>query len=305
MEPVAEEIIWADTLAARLRLLQASCADDAAETRQAFIFEQIERSLQPVGPSKKRAHLEALAARFPTWSSNPMDDGAAPAPAPGGESPEVAFGRFLQTIPALKPDQKLQFQAKLRAAGWTDAPVGALPDEVHADLLQKLKLPGQQTIDVARLGRLSAALIELFITLDQLVWSIWKNLAPKSSLRRDASLGDLRTALARYLAGEPEITAAQITQQLDRSRQLTAGILAAIGPSGRNYARRHMARYSAEAVRDAVKAESGGSLFSSAETRCWKKYSELAGELNEDAIEAEIQEAIVKYAEELMLGSKR
>ena len=304
MEPVAEEILWADALASRLRLLQASCADDAADTRQAFIFEQIERSLQPVAPSKKRAHLEALSARFPTWSSNPTGE-AAPAPAADGDTPEIAFSRFLKTIPSLKPDQKLQFQAKLRAAGWTDAPVGALPDDVHADLLQKLKLPADQTIDVARLGRLSAALIELFITLDQLAWSIWKNLAPKSSLRRDASLGDLRAALARYLAGEPEITAAQITQQLDRSRQLTAGILAAIGPSGRNYARRHMARYSAEAVRDAVRTESGGSLFSSAETKCWKKYSELAAELNEDAIEAEIQEAIVKYAEELMLGSKR
>jgi hypothetical protein len=305
MEPVAEEILWADTLAARLKLLQASCADDAAETRQAFIFEQIERSLQPVGPSKKRAHLEALASRFPTWDTNPMGPSAAPAPAAETDSPEIAFSRFLKTIPSLKPDQKLQFQARLRAAGWTDAPVGALPDDVHGDLLQKLKLGPAQTIDVTRLGRLSAALIELFITVDQLVWSIWKNLAPKSSLRRDASLGDTRTALARYLAGEPEITAAQITQQLDRSRQLMAGILAAIGPSGRNYARRHMARYSAEAIRDAVKAESGGSLFSSAEARCWKKYGELAGELNEDAIEAEIQEAIVKYAEELMTGSKR
>jgi hypothetical protein len=305
MEPVAEEILWADTLAARLRLLQASCADDTAENRQAFIFEQIDRSLQPVAPSKKRAHLEALAARFPTWSLNPTDEKSAAAPAAaGGDSPEIVFSQFLKTIPSLKPEQKLQFQAKLRAAGWADAPVGALPDDVHTDLIQKLKLRSDQTIDVARLGRLTSALSELFITVDQLVWSIWKNLAPKSQLRRDSSLGELRNALARYLAGEPEITAAQITGQLDKSRQLMAGVLAAIGPSGRNYARRHMARYSPEALRDAVKTESGGGLFASAETKCWKKYTELAAELNEDAIEAEIQEAIVKYAEELM-GSKR
>ena len=60
MEPLAEEIPWADALAARLRLLQASCADDTPENRQAFIFEEIERALQKISPSKKKAHLDAL-----------------------------------------------------------------------------------------------------------------------------------------------------------------------------------------------------------------------------------------------------
>src|ERR1043166_9172787 len=174
MSAVAEEITWADALAARLKLLQASCVDDTAENRQAFLFEEIERALQPVPPSKKRAHLEALSTRFPTWSKNPTGEKeAAPVPA-AEETPEIIFNRFLKTIPALTPEQKLQFEAKLRAAGWAEAPVGALPDDVHTDLLQKLRLRNDQIIDVGRLGRLSSALADLFMTLDQLAWSVWK-----------------------------------------------------------------------------------------------------------------------------------
>ena len=111
--------------------------------------------------------------------------------------------------------------------------------------------------------------------------------------------------LGRYLAGEAEISVAQIAAQFDRSRQLTAGILAAIGPSGRNYARRHVQRYSPEAIRDVVKTESGSSLFASQEAKCWKKYTDLSTDLNETTIETEIQDAIVKYAEDLMRTSQR
>jgi len=88
-----------------------------------------------------------------------------------------------------------------------------------------------------------------------------------------------------------EISVAQIAAQFDRSRQLTAGILAAIGPSGRNYARRHVQRYSPEAIRDVVKTESSSTLFTSLEAKCWKKYSDLSTELNETTIETEIQDA--------------
>jgi len=305
MDAIAEEIPWADALAARLRLLQASCADDTPESRQAFIFEEIERALQPISPSKKRPHLDALTARFPTWSQNPTGEQEAAAKPASEETPEIVFNRFLKTIPSLTPEQKLQFQAKLRAAGWADAPVGALPDDVNSELLQKFRLRNEQIIDIGRLGRLSSALSELFMTLDQLIWSVWKSLAPKSSLRRDASLGDLRMTLGRYLAGEAEISVAQIAAQFDRSRQLTAGILAAIGPSGRNYARRHVQRYSPEAIRDVVKTESSSTLFTSLEAKCWKKYSDLSTELNETTIETEIQDAIVKYAEDLMKTSQR
>src|SRR6266436_5257195 len=48
-----EESVWASGLAARLRLIQATFADDAAETRQNYITEEIERALKDVVPSKR------------------------------------------------------------------------------------------------------------------------------------------------------------------------------------------------------------------------------------------------------------
>ena len=61
---LAEEALWANGLAARLRLVQANFADDQASSRQAYIAEEMERGLvigkislhkpqsrgQPIGP---------------------------------------------------------------------------------------------------------------------------------------------------------------------------------------------------------------------------------------------------------------
>ena len=76
-------------------------------------------------------------------------------------------------------------------------------------------------------------------------------------------------------------------------------------PSGRNFARRHVQRYSPDAIREATKLEGGGGLFANAEARCWKKYTDVAAEITESSIETDVQDAVVKYAEDLIRGSTR
>jgi hypothetical protein len=95
-----------------------------------------------------------------------------------------------------------------------------------------------------------------------------------------------------------------VAQQLEKTRQLIAGLLAALGPAGKNYARRYLTRYSPEAVRDLVKLE-GASIFGNADARYWKKYTELAQEISEASIQTDIQDAVAKYAEDLMRGTSR
>ena len=134
---------------------------------------------------------------------------------------------------------------------------------------------------------------------------MWRSAAPKSPIRRDTSQGDLRMLTRRSLAGDAEASAAQVQKQLEGTRQLIAGLLAGLGPAGRNFARRYQQRYAPDAVREAVRAEGGGGMFVNAEVRCWKKYTDLAAEITDATIENDVQEAVVKYAEDLIRGTNR
>ena len=117
-------------------------------------------------------------------------------------------------------------------------------------------------------------------------------------------MGDLRQVGGKYLGGDPEVSIVQVNQIVDRMRQLLAGILTAIGPAGRSFSKQHLSRFSPDAIKDAASSEPGG-MFVTQEQKCWRKYTELAAELNEDAIELEIQDAIARYAEDLMRGTAR
>ena len=301
----AEETAWAGRLAARLRVLQADAAADAPSMRLDFLKEEIERALHDIAPARRGSHLDALAEQFPDF-----------APPRGGESevallslpPEVMVADLIDSAPTLPAETLAAWGMRLAEAGFgnaTAAPAGGggggfdLPVETRA----RLGLAAQQETDPERAARLCGLLIDLTIALDQLAWSVWKQVAPQSIIRRDAGPdGDFRRLAGRYLAGDPEVVATQVGQTLDRTRHLIAGLLAAIGPAGSTFARDYVARFSPEAVANAA---SGGSFLSSAEQRNWRKYTEMFGQVSGAAIERELLNAIAQYAETAILGPNR
>ena len=139
---------------------------------------------------------------------------------------------------------------------------------------------------------------DAMLTLDQLAWNVWRNAAPKSAIRRDTTQGDLRMVTRKALTGDAAITPAQVHKQLEASRLLVAGLLAGLGPAGKNFSRRYTQSYTPDAIREVVRAEGGKS-----DAQFWKKYTELAAQLTETVIEDDVQEAVVKYAEDLIRGS--
>src|SRR6266536_755966 len=101
---LSEEGLWASGLAARLRLLQATCADDPPSVRQGYMTEEIERALKPITPSRRKAYLDSLAERFPAWegvrstASSDVQVGAAPL------TPEELVARLIELAPTLSPE---------------------------------------------------------------------------------------------------------------------------------------------------------------------------------------------------------
>jgi hypothetical protein len=297
-------------LGAQLRLIQASFAEDDATTRQQYITDEISRALKTVSPTKRRAFLQALAERFPNWEGAP-----APKADPVAElAPEDLVARLVEVAPYLTAMQRKALAEQLEAAGLVAArptaptPTASTPgggtDVIPEELQKKLGLDANQQLSQLRVLRLIAVLIEFSVTLDQLSWSVWKQVAPKSIVRREAGPeSDFRKIAGPYLTGDDEVSTTQISQVVDKTRQLIAGLLAAVGSTGETFARQFLGRIAPAAIKEKADAESG--FFVGPEQRCWRKYLEIFNEINGISVEQEIAEVLASRTEELILGKGR
>jgi hypothetical protein len=295
---LAEEALWASGLAARLRLIQANFADDPASVRQGYLAEEIERALKPVSPTRRKQYLDCLAERFPAWEglrSAAQSDakvGAAPL------QPEELVATLVQLAPTLSAEARAEFAAQLQAVGLSVKESADAFLEVPPELQKKLGLPAGKKLQLERAVKLLAITTDLALVLEQLAWALWKQVAPKSAIRKEAELSKLAGA---YLAGDAEISTAQLTQPVEKTRRLIAGLLGAVGRAGSSYAKKYVTRLSPEVIEDWAKMEKKWN--ESLESACWRKFVQQAKEhASEPAIEHEIQEAISKAAENLIIG---
>jgi hypothetical protein len=297
----AKPAAWAASLVTRLKYLQGNLTDTTPENRQAQLEEEVRRALQELPVEKRGSHLYALAQAFPEWELAATT--AIPPAATARQTPDEIVKSFLQLVPSLAGEQREAVKKQLAALGLV-APSGApIEGEALVAVRTKLKLDTEDPINGPQLAKLFATYAEAMLALDQLAWNVWRNVAPKSPVRRDVAQGDLRTVTRRSLSGDAESAAAQaqVQKQLEATRQLIAGLLAGLGPAGKNFARRYQQRYTPDAVREVVRAEGGGK----SDGQFWKKHTELAAEITETVIEDDVQAAVVKYAEDLMRGSQR
>jgi len=285
-------------MAARLRLIQASFADEPAESRRHFLGEELERALKQVATSQRPSYLAALAERFPAWqATRPAEAMEGPVTAVP-ETPQDLLARLLELAPTLPPESRLEFSRKLQAAGFAvQVPAEGLT-AVPAELLKRFGLGPSQAVQPERALKMLAGLVDLVLALDQLVWTLWKQLAPRSNYRKEAEFAKLA---GPYLAGDPEVPTQLVAQPLEKTRRLIAALLGAVGRAGSAYARKHASFFAPDTIEGWAQMEKKWS--ESLESVCWRKYCEQYKEHAADPIlENEIQEAVAKAAENLILG---
>jgi len=296
-----EQEIWAARLAAQLKLVQSDFGESEPQQRVLALGEEVDRHLRTVSPDQRASNLRALAVHFPTGEGSRVATGPATT-AIVDESPEALVERLVHAAPLLTPRKLQELGAKLQAAGFLEVKTTTLLDAPPEELLKRFPMEPGVPVDLQRVYRLLATMADFVISMDQLVWQIWRSISPRSRIRKDVSpTGDFRAMGARYLSGDKEVAIGQISGIIDRLRQLIAGIIAGIGPAGRGFSRKHLAKFSPEAIKEVAGLEAG--FMVGIEQKCWRKYSELAKELSEDMIESEILEALGRYAEDLMKGT--
>jgi len=303
------EDAWATEVAAALRLILASGAEEDPGRRAQQMEEQVRRALHDVPPAQRARHLERLAGHFPTGYSamEPARSGEAPAAPSAPGTPDDLLRIVTAAWSTFSEAQRDELRDKLAAVGIA-APAEAAPSDGatvdFSEVRGRFGLTAAESVVPGRLARLCVQQMECLAKLDQLAWATWKNLAPRSGLKRDTSQGDLRLLVRRYVKGDADITDLQLAQQIERTRALIASMLGSMAQIGRGYSKRFQTRYAPEAIQDVVKME-GGSGWTGLETKCWRKYIELAVEVNEATIQNEMQEIVAKYVEDLARGSMK
>ncbi len=303
---------WAAQMASRLRLLLAAGADEPAEQREAHIEEQVRRGLQSVPAAQRTQCLERLAAHFPvgqiTVLANPPGTPDAAERKP--QTPDEVMALVGEAWTRFTLEQRKTLRERFVSIGVIEAPVpvpaAAAASGEAVDLTEAKRTFGltpTESMVPLRLGRLAAMQTDFYTKLDQLAWSTWKQVSPQSPLKKDSTQGDFRSQLRRYLKGDAEPTDMQIAQQIERTRQLVSSLVGSLAVTSRGFAKRYQTRYAPEAVRDIVKMEGGIGPFGG-DAKCWKKYNELAAEINELSIQTDMMETISRFVEDMVKTRK-
>lgn len=294
----------------RLRLIQVDFAEQPQDVRDNYLSDEIEHALAKLLPDQRPAFIQELKVRFPTWDGQVDVTGPSQTPntrsaADAKELQDYMFlvSRLVQIAPSLTEEQRKTATARLRDAGLTDAAAsgpGEWPAQPAKALRAKLQLTDKDKIDAARLLELAGELVAFAASLDQLVWATWKQVAPKSDLKRPALV---QRTCGRFVAGDPETARPQVAADVDRLRQLTAGLISAIAQAGNLFAQRHVGKFSVANIE--VYADKMPGMLVGKEVKCWRQYKELATAMDIQTIEKEIQNAIAEYTETLIKGRSR
>src|SRR5688572_22232424 len=167
--------LWGFSLAGRLRLIQAGLAEDPEESRRAFLGDEIERWLKPVAPSRKAEFLNALERHFPAWRGSGEKTSSTVEP-----DLEGVLHWLAECAKAWNDEERAEVAKRLALAGVVPETAPTVParyDELwkHFGKSERLTPHGERSL------KLLGLLAEVFLALDQLSWTLWRSIAPKSA----------------------------------------------------------------------------------------------------------------------------
>lgn len=290
----------AELTANRLRLIQADLADEPAETRRAHLNDEVKAALEKVSPGERNAFLEVVEDRFPAWEGGRVVSGTgegvmvSPTDMAEFNDPGFLLRQLVKAAGSMSEEQRREAGERLAAAGISAGGAGEVPPESFARAKAAMQIATDASADTGRMLETAALLAEQVVLLDTLAWKIWRQISPDSSHRASGSIG---ATMASYVSGSGETGRGQLAECLERFRQLNAAMLSSVGKVGGTvYAQ--IARMSPHNVESMAKAEKKWN--ESVELAAWRKYSELAGKLDQATVESEVMRAVSKTVEDII-----
>lgn len=301
---------WLDDMELRLKraLLDVADTDEAEGLR--FLQEELASHLEDVGGETTRVeYLLSLKERFPQI----LPEEAAPVveemlPRQPQRSEEVSVEEALQIVrrdwDQLDPDAR---EAFLKAFGPEEAmPPVRTPDAPAVDpvdraatfeqpseeLARYLKLPDDVEVPAERLQKALVGLLKTVSQVDSLGTQVYKQLG----ISRDLKAEDIRKLVGNYVGGD-RVEADQLHQILDETRLKVGLIISTIANLPTTLSHTHMAKFQPSLIESSVSG--GGGLLSGKEAKCWKKYLDLAEDLQPQKMEKVINDLMVQQLRKL------
>jgi len=169
-----------------------------------------------------------------------------------------------------------------------------LTRQAHERIRETLGLGAGDTLDEARLDDVLSLALKALIGIDQVTTGAWGQMAPASGERTESGIADLAGA---YLRSGSDADREALRADLDSVRLLAVCLLAA-APRAGQVSWRHVARLAPERLEGVAKAEKKWN--ESLEFACWRKYKQLAGEMDSAGFEDEVMTAIGTYVQKLL-----
>lgn len=290
----------------RLRLVQTDLAEEQPDVRQQYLADEVERALAQVVPTERPAFLAALQDWFPTWDRIDLErkgeQGMGQSATDERDLKDAGFlvERLADLAPSLSEEQRRSVAGRLRDAGLSVEGRLAWPEQAAEKLRTHLKMTDGPEIDPLRAMELLQMQVDFCLSLDQLLWSTWKAIAPRSEIR---GAGELKKCITPFLQGDQDVPRGEVMMHMEKLRQLTASVISSVSQTGRQFAQSHYARFNPDAIEDSAKLEK--KALESIGVAAWRKYREIVGTTDQATIEREIMQLIAEYAEKLMKGLNR
>lgn len=288
----------------RLHFVRADYADADAKSGRDALEETVEQELGSVDPAAREVFLKALAhslilpeGKAPLSASDQVSRRPHP---PEQHSADFLVSQLVDLARNITDAERQVISDRLAAAGFASAGENGLPAAPAQQLQTFLGHGSKDRLDPARTLELTRLAAEFVNSIDRSVSASWRAVAPNSRIRHTAQS---RALMARFAAGDPEITKAQVQQELDRLRTLAGGLLSAVERAGEQFAQRHTERFSPLEIEAMARLIPG--TFLAMEAKCWRKYKELAEHQDKAAIEQDIRSVIAEYTERLIEGLGR
>lgn len=290
----------------RLRLLQAELADHDPAMREQLLADELERAMAAIAPSQRLAFLRELGEHFPTWDAR-VDVAPQTQQAPSRSAtdqrelrdPSFLLSRLIEIASKMSPGDRQALIDRLDEAGLSNASGGAdWPAPALELFREQTRLPAGSTIQAGRVMELAAMLASFARSLESPLWRTWKDIAPRSALRRT---GDLSATIQRFARGDQDVPRGQVQAELEQLRRLTAAIIQAIGHASKPFAH-GLRKFSPVEIQAVAQAEK--STFEKIEVACWRKFKELAGDLDESMVESNLRQVVAALAESFV-GSRQ
>ncbi|MBN1508274.1 MAG: hypothetical protein JW955_15610 [Sedimentisphaerales bacterium] len=291
----------------RLRIVQRDFADQGESQQKQYLCEELEQLLKGIPFGERKAFLEGLLERFPARLPQVCDRAEATVPpAPSRwlatDQPMQLVDALTEVLPSLPDGERQAILDRLQGIVGAPAQTPQVPTKSLAGMRATLQLASDAEIHWERFGDLANLLAEFVLKTELLAATIWGKIAAKSSLRPPKQTRKLAGRFLNEETGNPE----ELTKELQVLLQFVTAIMTAASQAGEVVAFRYAKQFSPDHIHDLVdNEETLRNRFVSTDVRCWRKYCELAGDLDAEHIEKEIESAMARQAEAFVKGLDR